>query len=115
MDEQYVSNDEARELQDILCTLTPSGTALKTSARELVSICEDARELLDLVKKYGFSSVNDAVDRALAAEKQVKDLQASLIVKEQIVSATLIANEDLQKVIKKLEEELAHGRDRGFL
>ncbi len=36
MSEQYVSNDEARELQDILRTLTPSGTALKTSARELV-------------------------------------------------------------------------------
>lgn len=42
--EQYVSNDEARELQDILRTLTPSGTALKTSARELVESWEKQRK-----------------------------------------------------------------------
>lgn len=38
-----VSREEANELQDILRTLTPSGTALITSARELVAEFEKLR------------------------------------------------------------------------
>lgn len=42
--EQFVTNAEARELQDVLRTLTPSGTALKTSACELVKMLQELKE-----------------------------------------------------------------------
>ncbi len=44
---ENITGDEARELQDILRTLTDSGTALKTSARELVAAFERHRKRAD--------------------------------------------------------------------
>ena len=46
-----LTRNDAYELQDILRTLTPSGTALKTSARELVRKWEEQNAKLALADK----------------------------------------------------------------
>ena len=46
-----ISVDDANELQDILRTLTNSGTAIKTSARELVAAFTNSQAKIDSLEK----------------------------------------------------------------
>lgn len=78
---RLVSDDEARELQDILCTLTPSGTALKTSARELVAAFERWRTKSDLWMRAAREAQveRDELRRQLEQrESRVRELEGEL-------------------------------------